>query len=273
MASPTIQIDAGAIGENQGTFISDEADGSCYDPNTRAALIQFAEEKCPTSVLVQSLRYFSIRPIARPHLISREDRLTDRYLWTVYAIEMRRERSRKRWSYLPPCLACATMTGNWCDHCQQALCTQCERERVRCPGCIPWQKPDSSAAQPVRQETAGSAVSPPARTAPQPETQSTIASSAAQPAEQNIMTLNQVTTHGHAIAADTANENVDASPEVETPPVAAGPRRSLIRLRADGRLYDSDGSFSPTTPSTSQDVLSDAEHSLANVADLPAARP
>ena len=127
MASPTVQIDAFR-----------EPDGSCYDPDTRAALIQFAEDRSPTSVLVESLRYFSPRPIARAHLLSREDRLTDRYLWTVYAIEMRRGRSRKGWSYMPPCLACATMTGNWCDHCNQALCTQCEREEVRCPGCVPW---------------------------------------------------------------------------------------------------------------------------------------
>ena len=102
MASPTVQIDAGVTGESQDTFIATEPDGSCYDSDTRAALIQFAEDKCPTSVLVESLRYFSPRPIARAHLLSREDRLTDRYLWTVYAIEMRRERSRKGWSYFPP---------------------------------------------------------------------------------------------------------------------------------------------------------------------------
>ena len=126
------------MGESQGTFIAAEPDGSCYDPETRAALIQFAEDKSPTDALVRSLRYFPPRPIARPHLLSREARLTDRYLWTVYAIEMRRERRRSGWAYSPACLACATMTGNWCDHCHQSLCTQCEREEVRCPGCVPW---------------------------------------------------------------------------------------------------------------------------------------
>ena len=153
MAPHTVHVDAGVTEESQGTFIAAEPDETCYDPETRAALNQFAEDKCPTGALVQSLRYFPPRPIARPHLLSREDRLTDRYLWTVYAIEMRRERSRKAWAYFPPCLACATMTGSWCDHCDQSLCTQCEREEVRCPGCIPWRgaREHALAAQIARQ--------------------------------------------------------------------------------------------------------------------------
>ena len=99
---------------------------------------RYTEEKVPTIALLTVLRDTrSLRPCGRPQLLTRDVRMGDRSFWAAFALWDRRDRVKKGLYYLPPCLRCATMTGSWCDGCDQPLCSICDNADAACPGCFP----------------------------------------------------------------------------------------------------------------------------------------
>ena len=72
------------------------------------------------------------RPVARPQLATREDRLEDPALRAAYALAKLEELPIP----LPICEACGDPTHSWCDFCRAgALCLESDRVDFACPDC------------------------------------------------------------------------------------------------------------------------------------------
>ena len=78
-----------------------------------------------------------LRPVARPQLISKDDKLCqDEALWAWAAADALVEQRSRKTLLTALCCRCAKATGFFCTGCEQALCTSCdEQTNFECPCC------------------------------------------------------------------------------------------------------------------------------------------
>lgn len=76
------------------------------------------------------------RPVARPHLARREDRLQCSSLRAAYSLYIWEEQKKYNTMILPACEHCGQPTGAWCDGCEidyrkkwaNAICRACDED-------------------------------------------------------------------------------------------------------------------------------------------------
>ena len=86
------------------------------------------------------------RPVARPHLATREDRIECQSLRAAYALYVWNEQKKACVAILPACDHCGLPTGCFCDRCEERnrpwanpICSDCDEDfhYKYCKTCLP----------------------------------------------------------------------------------------------------------------------------------------